>query len=125
MARGDRGLIALAAVLGAAAVALGAIGSHALDLDADGSRRFVIANRYHFYHVLALLMVALTSDVVAVLPRRLAAICWCAGMLLFCGSLYLMAITGYALAPYLAPSGGLLLIAGWVSFALAAWRGSG
>jgi len=112
----------VAALLGGAAAALGAIGSHALELDLDGARRFAIANRYHFYHVLALLAVALGGDRLAILPRRLAVACWLAGMVLFCGSLYLVAITGHAgLAPV--PIGGLLLIAGWLSLGVAAWRG--
>ena len=110
-------------MLGTAAAALGAIGSHALELDAEGARRFAIANRYHFYHVLAVLAVALGGNRLAVLPRRLVLFCWLAGVVLFCGSLYAVAIAGHAAVMPLVPVGGVFLIAGWLGLVVAAWPG--
>jgi uncharacterized membrane protein YgdD (TMEM256/DUF423 family) len=107
--------------LGGLAVAAGAFGAHGLDgrLDPEMLDVFATAARYHMYHALALLAVAWA---VARWPdARLAACGWLltAGVVVFSGSLYLLALTGVRWLGAVTPVGGVLLIAGWV---LLAWR---
>ena len=52
----------------------------------------------------------------------LAALLFQAGILLFCGSLYLLALTGITAFGYITPLGGLCLVAGWIVLALAALK---
>jgi len=111
-------LLLVAATSGFLAVLLGAFASHGLQLDLQQQGWMDLANRYHFYHTLALLVAAL-------LPARrlltLAAAAWLAGIVMFCGSLYLAAMTPLQMF-WLTPLGGLLLMLGWISVLLHAWR---
>jgi uncharacterized membrane protein YgdD (TMEM256/DUF423 family) len=105
-----------AASLGAAAVALGAFGAHALrgHLDDAALQIWHTAVEYQFWHVLALLVVA------AFAPRhgagwwRASAWAFIAGTLLFCGSLYALALGAPHWVGILTPCGGVALIAGWI-----------
>jgi uncharacterized membrane protein YgdD (TMEM256/DUF423 family) len=111
-------LLLAAATSGFLAVLLGAFASHGLQLDGQQQGWMDLANRYHFYHTLALLVAALLP------PRRLltlAVAAWLAGILLFCGSLYLAAMTPLRLF-WMTPLGGLMLLLGWLSMLLYAWR---
>ena len=45
-----------------------------------------------------------------------------AGILLFCGSLYLLALSGYRYLGVVTPFGGIALLLGWLGLALAIWR---
>ena len=80
------------------------------------------AVRYHFFHALGLLGIGLTLRFVDVGPVRWAAVFVLVGIVLFSGSLY--ALTFGAPRPFgiVTPVGGLALIAGWISFAIGAWR---
>uniref|UniRef100_A0A1A9X008 DUF423 domain-containing protein n=1 Tax=Glossina brevipalpis TaxID=37001 RepID=A0A1A9X008_9MUSC len=104
--------IRLAGLSGASAVILGAIGSHELVLPEKGELRtvFETANRFHFFHSIALLGVPLTKR--PAVTGSLMII----GTVLFCGTLYYRAFTGNK-PPYprLAPIGGACLIAAWLS----------
>jgi len=132
---GRRTLI-LAALLGASAVAIGAFGAHALDgrLSERALGWYRTGAAYHATHALALLGCGLfaahagswrQAGDVADAPGsllRVAASCLGVGTLLFCGSLYLMAFTGWTRLGIVTPLGGLALIAGWLAMAIAAWR---
>lgn len=114
----------VAALLGAAAVMLGAFGSHALQnhLNAAALHTWETAVFYHFVHALALLGVGI---VLLQTPGKL--LCWAGvlfliGVLLFSGSLYLLALTGTHWLGAITPLGGLAFIAGWLLLAIAAWR---
>lgn len=76
------------------------------------------AVQYQMWHALALVALGLG-------PVRARTVGWLlgAGILLFSGSLYLMALTGIRAFAILTPLGGLLLILGWAALALAAFRG--
>jgi uncharacterized membrane protein YgdD (TMEM256/DUF423 family) len=117
-----------AGLLLAAATALGAMGAHALksQLSVERLAIYDTAVRYHFLHALGLLAIGvvlrmLDSDLV-----RGSAIAITAGIVMFSGSLYLLAFglpPGSARIVGLAtPVGGLLLIAGWIAFAVAILR---
>lgn len=128
-ARKDLQALALAGALGALAVALGALGAHALKgklaegaITADQYAGFETAVRYHMYHVFALLLVVLLRQHLPVKALKLAFIFFVCGIILFSGSLYLLCTRQLLHAPWLTvlgpvtPIGGLFFIAGWISF---------
>ncbi len=114
-----RGLLLAAALLGAAGVALGAFGAHGLRarLDARSLEIWETAVRYHLLHAVALLALALSPQAPALRgPGSL----FVAGIALFSGSLYALALGGpRALGP-VTPLGGLAFVAGWLWLAKAA-----
>ena len=106
----NKPIILTASLLGGLAVLFGAFGAHALQLHGDALGWYETANRYHFYHALALLCLG-------VLPlkthwRSSILLCWLLGVLLFSGSLYLAAINIIKWF-WLTPIGGLSLLFGW------------
>ena len=113
------------AVALAAAVALGAFGAHAVKtrLAADSLAVYQTAVQYHFWHALGLLGV---SILMAQWPtaQGLAWAAWLliAGLLLFCGSLYALALTGAPWLGALTPIGGAAFIAAWLILAWVALR---
>ena len=112
---------AIAALLLGAAVLLGAFGAHALrsHLDAYSMGVWEKAVFYHFIHALGLLIVSLLPRIGA-LPQQ-AAVWVCmllfAGILIFSGSLYLLAGTGVRALGAITPLGGLSFIAAWLLLA--------
>ena len=111
-------MIRLAGALGFLGVALGAFGAHGLrERLAPGMLDvYKTGVLYHLLHAIALLAVALAAERLA-RPRAVAAL-WVAGIVIFSGSLYALAITGATALGAVAPLGGLLLMAGWVTLAL-------
>lgn len=116
--------LVLGALNGAFSVGFGAFAAHALraNLDARALEIFETAVRYQATHALALLAVAI------LLERRptgvLSGSGWAftVGILVFSGSLYLLALTGVGRWGAVAPVGGTALILGWVLLALGGWR---
>ncbi|MFN8446924.1 MAG: DUF423 domain-containing protein [Caldilineaceae bacterium] len=121
----ERIFMVLASLLGGLAVALGAFGAHALRdrLDERMLANFETGVRYHFYHALALVAVVV---VIKLWPTstlaNYAGWLFVVGILIFSGSLYLMALTGARWLGAITPIGGVAFIAGWLCLALAAWR---
>jgi len=111
-------VIRLAGVFGFVGVALGAFGAHGLRerLSPHMLDVYKTGVLYHLIHAVALLAVALGAERLA-RPRAVAAL-WTAGIVIFSGSLYALAITGATALGAVAPMGGLLLMAGWVTLAL-------
>jgi uncharacterized membrane protein YgdD (TMEM256/DUF423 family) len=118
-----RFILQLAGLLGSLGVAIGAFGAHKLhDMLARAGRldTFETAVRYQFYHVLALFAVGtlwLARPELRLLGTT--AWLWTGGILLFSGSLYVLCFTGITKLGMVAPVGGLLLLAGWLSLAWA------
>ena len=114
----------IAPALGFVAVAFGAFGAHALRsrLSAEMLTIWKTANEYHFYHVLALLLVGVIARQGRVPGLDVSAACFIAGTLVFSGSLYLLALTGTRWLGAITPIGGLLLLAGWAWLAWSLWR---
>ncbi|MDD3801434.1 DUF423 domain-containing protein [Desulfuromonas thiophila] len=108
------------------AILLAALAAHRLEasFSALQLRLWDKAVSYQLTHALALLAVAL---LVQQLPRqrrfRTAGLFFVLGILLFCGSLYLLAATGLEPLRYLTPLGGLCLVAGWTVLCQAALSG--
>lgn len=121
----ERIFMTLASLLGGLAVALGAFGAHALRdrLDERMLANFETGVRYHFYHALALVAVVV---VIKLWPTSTLATyagwLFLVGILIFSGSLYLMALTGARWLGAITPIGGVAFIAGWLCLALVAWR---
>jgi uncharacterized membrane protein YgdD (TMEM256/DUF423 family) len=130
---GDRGapnFLPAGAVLGGLAVAAGAFGAHGLKplLSVEMLAVFETAVRYQLYHALALLLAGLLLEQGAEADRkrrtllRLAGRLFLAGILLFSGSLYCLALSGIRWLGAITPIGGLCFIAGWGCMAWAASR---
>lgn len=116
-----RTFLLFAAVLGFTGVALGAFGAHGLRsrLSSDMLAVFEIAVRYQMYHVFAVLTVA--AAIAHFGPARLLVIAgwsFLAGVLIFSGSLYALALTGTGMLGAITPIGGLGLLVGWACLAL-------
>jgi uncharacterized membrane protein YgdD (TMEM256/DUF423 family) len=118
-----RAAILAASVAGAAAIVLGAFGAHALraSLDAHALATWHTAVEYQFWHALALLATGMLARDGATTPLRIAAIAFAVGMVLFSGSLYLLALGVGALGA-VTPLGGVALIGGWIALASHAMR---
>ncbi len=103
----------IAAAFGFLAVVLGAFGAHALHGVLAANQTTAIwekAVMYHFIHAVVLLLLALTArGPLATKPF----LCFGAGVLIFCGSLYTLALTNLKWLGAITPVGGLLLLAGW------------
>jgi len=102
------------------AVAAGAFGAHTLRgrLDAEALAVFETAARYQMYHALGLLLIAALGDRMAGPWATGAGWLFVAGMLLFSGSLYALALSGIRALGAITPIGGLCFLAGWL---LLAW----
>lgn len=112
--------LALAALNGFIAVALGAIGSHALRGTLTPERLGWIDTglRYHMFHTLALLGVACLFALDGprnAWPLRIAPWCFTGGIVLFCFGLYLIGLAGLRLPGLIVPTGGILFLAGWIA----------
>jgi uncharacterized membrane protein YgdD (TMEM256/DUF423 family) len=115
----------IAAINGALAVAAGAFGAHGLQdrLDSHHMEIFETAARYHMYHALAIGLAALAArSGAASTPANAAAGFFLAGIILFSGSLYLLAFTGMRVLGFVTPFGGLAFLAGWIALAWAATK---
>jgi uncharacterized membrane protein YgdD (TMEM256/DUF423 family) len=113
-----------AAMMGALAVVLGAFAAHGLQgrLSSDAKEVFDTGARYQMFHALAMGLCAFAMRDQARARARLAAILFLAGIILFSGSLYLLALTGETMLGFVTPFGGLTFIGGWVMLGLAALK---
>jgi len=109
------GTAAAGAVLAALGIALGAFGAHALRamLDERALGWWDTAVQYQMWTAIGLVALGLAPARLRTAPLLIVA-----GMLVFSGSLYAMALTGARWLGMVTPLGGLLMIIGW---ALAAW----
>ena len=107
----------------AAAVALGAFGAHAMKsrLGADMLAVYQTAVQYHFWHALGLFALALLMLQWDAPVLNLAGWLLLAGLILFCGSLYLLALTGARWLGAVAPIGGVASLAALLVVAWVAW----
>jgi len=117
--------LVLGAAAALAAVLLGAFGAHALKarLDADALALWRTAVEYHFWHALGLLAVGLVATQLpgSVLLKWSGGV-MLAGIVLFSGSLYLLALTGVRALGAVTPFGGVAFLAGWALLAAAVLR---
>lgn len=113
-----------AAFGGASGVALGALGAHGLQplLDARALGWWQTAVQYQVWHALALLGTGVLAAQRPHVVLRIALLAFMAGIVVFAGSLYAMALGAPRWLGAVTPLGGLALIAGWVALGIAALR---
>ncbi|NJO78872.1 MAG: DUF423 domain-containing protein [Cyanobacteria bacterium RM1_2_2] len=115
-----------AAILGGTSVASGAFATHALreQLTERSLEIFETGARYQMYHALALLAVALLLSRAESAQSLLtvAGFAFMAGVLIFCGSLYALSLSGIKILGAVAPMGGAAFLIGWGCLAVAALR---
>jgi uncharacterized membrane protein YgdD (TMEM256/DUF423 family) len=127
-ARASLRILATGGVLMALATIFGALGAHALPgrLAPAQLQIYETAVRFQFFQALGLLVLGAVARGGYTAGLRAAAILLIGGIVAFCGSLYLLAFQVTLGAPLVValatPLGGILLIAGWVVFAVASWR---
>lgn len=117
--------LSLGAINAFLCVALGAFGAHGLkhSLSADMLAVFQTGVQYHFYHALALIMIGLlllhfTKSKLIIISGWLMLV----GIILFCGSLYVLSLTGMRGLGMVAPFGGLSLLSAWALLATGIWK---
>lgn len=115
----------IAGLLGGAGVLLGAFGAHGLKarLGSAGLDTWHTAVSYHLIHALALLAIGIwLRTLSAPVPAALLVAGWSfvAGVLLFSGSLYLLALGGPRLLGPVTPLGGVTFLVGWLAVVWAA-----
>lgn len=103
-------------------VALGAFGAHGLKqrISPEMLAVFETGARYQAYHALALFVVAWLASQWPGRSVDAAGWCFVAGIVIFSGSLYALAISGVKALGAVTPIGGLLLMAGWLCVLLSA-----
>ncbi|MEO7168614.1 MAG: DUF423 domain-containing protein [Spartobacteria bacterium] len=109
-------LFRFAAALCFLGVGLGAFGAHALKETLQANDTIEVwktAVLYHFVHALALLLLAALPA-----TSRAASALFIAGILLFSGSLYLLALTNIKWLGAITPLGGLCFLTGWMALVL-------
>jgi len=116
--------LVLAAINGFLAVAFGAFAAHGLQgrIEAHALAIFETAARYHMYHALAMGLAALCQRGAAATAAQWAAGFFLAGIVLFSGSLYLLALTAFRPLAFVTPIGGLAFLMGWAALAWTATR---
>lgn len=120
----------IASVAGLLAVTLGAFAAHALraSLTAEQLAIWHTAVDYQFWHALALFGMSIWMRQTAALPRAsgrplsIASTAFAIGIVLFCGSLYALALGAPRWMGVITPLGGVAFIVGWLSMLVAAWR---
>lgn len=107
----------IAAALCFLGVGLGAFGAHSLKQTLENHGMLDVWNKavfYHFIHAIALLVLALYGA-----ANRSAWWLLFAGVFIFSGSLYVMALTNVRWLGAITPIGGLCFLAGWAWLAIA------
>ena len=121
-------IIIIATIFGAVSVITGAMGAHALKavLTPEALTSYLTGSRYNMYHAIALLAIAGLSTHLEQKWMKNGVLLISVGTILFSGSIYLLStssVSGIQLGSFLGPVtpiGGILIIFGWVSIALAA-----
>ena len=104
----------IAALVGLLAVALGAFGAHGLKDILEHNQTTAIWEKavlYHFIHALMLFILATRPATLGF--AKGAWICFLVGIVIFSGSLYLLAVTNVRWLGAITPIGGISFIAGW------------
>lgn len=114
-----KGSIISGAIHGFLAVALGAFAAHALEdlLDDYSAGIWDTAIQYQMFHAVALVLVGILMSKAIfgeVKQLKIAMICFNAGIVLFAGSLMVLALTGIGVLGAITPIGGVLFLIGWI-----------
>ncbi len=119
-----RVLLSVAAIAGALGVAAGAFGAHSLRgaLEARMFEVFETAARYQMLHALALGLVGVLllfgGDRLHARWLRISGVLFVAGLLIFCGTLYILSLSGVRWLGAITPIGGVAFIVAWLACAI-------
>ncbi|AJD51899.1 Uncharacterized membrane protein YgdD, TMEM256/DUF423 family [Thalassospira xiamenensis M-5 = DSM 17429] len=117
--------VVFAGLNGAIAVALGAFATHSMAGEEMSHARDLVETAAHYQLVHAAGVAAIAALAHQVPDERLlrwAAYAMLAGILFFCGALYVIAFAGISAFGMVAPIGGLAFITGWLMLAGAGWK---
>ncbi len=116
--------LAIGSLVAAIGVGFGAFGAHTLKerLTPEMLAVFETGARYQLIHALALIAVGLASAQWPAARFNPAGWAFLIGIVLFSGSLYVLAISDVRVLGAVTPFGGVAFISGWLLFALAAWK---
>ena len=118
-------LLAVAAIVAAIAVGLGAYGAHGLAVEPSIVRIWETGVSYQMWHALGAIAAALLANTRSgryATVARLAGWAFLLGAGLFAGSLYWFVLNGIVPVPGAAPMGGIMMITGWVALAVVALK---
>jgi len=117
----QRTFLLAGALAGLIGVAFGAFGAHGLRgrLSPDMLAVFETGVRYQMYHALALMALAALADRLNGRLIETAGWLFVTGIVLFSGSLYLLAVTGVTVLGAITPVGGVAFLAGWACLVIA------
>ena len=126
----NKNILVKAAILGATAIALGALGAHALKsmLTADQLTSFTTGVRFQIYHSIYLIGLFVLMNKFPDKAFKISGILIFWGVILFSGSIYLLTIKNITDVAFLrfagpiTPIGGVLMIAGWIYLLIGALR---
>ena len=108
--------LTVGAISGALAVLLGAFGAHLLKqmISPEMLEVYKTGIQYQFYHTFALLVVGILMNIKPTKTLKWSGYLFMAGIIVFSGFLYLLAITGIKTLGMIVPIGGLALVAAWI-----------
>ncbi|RHX87797.1 DUF423 domain-containing protein [Leptospira stimsonii] len=108
-------ILILSSISGFLAVAIGAFGAHALKpyLTPEMIVIYETGNKYHLIHSIPPLILAITGYVQSSRFALISSILYLAGIFIFSGSLYLLAITGIRVLGAITPIGGISFLLAW------------
>ena len=120
----ERWMFAAGAIFALLSVGAGAFGAHGLKarISPEMLATFELAARYQMYHAIGLALCAFAWTRWPGPAVAVAALLFVAGILLFCGSLYVMSLGGPRWLGAITPFGGTAWIVGWAALAWAALR---
>jgi uncharacterized membrane protein YgdD (TMEM256/DUF423 family) len=120
----NRNILLLGAIFMALAVLLGAFGAHALknSLPPEMLAVYKTGVEYQFYHAMGLLIIGLLGFHLDSKWLRRSGLLLTLGILLFSGSLYVLALTGIKVIGAITPIGGVSFVFGWIFLAVAVWK---
>jgi len=116
--------IAVGAVNAFVAVAAGAFGAHGLksQIPADRLAVWTTAAQYHLIHALALVLLGALTGKVADNRLEWTGRPFLAGIILFSGSLYFLALSAIGILGAITPFGGVCFLSGWAMLAVGGWK---
>src|SRR6185436_12470216 len=119
----DKTFMFVGALMGGIGVGLGAFGAHGLRgrLSPEMLSVFETGVRYHMYHALAIVLVSLILGRMDGWLIRTAGWAFTIGLVLFPGSLYVLALTGITTFGAITPLGGVAFLIGWACLIVAAF----
>jgi len=118
----------IASISGFLAVAIGAFGAHGLKqkISVDLMAAYQTGVQYHFYHTLALLAVGiLLQQFPQSMAFKVSGWMLLLGMVVFSGSLYVLAITGSRWIGAMTPIGGVAFLVAWLALATGIYQSLG